>query len=55
MGTKVHEVPNFDHKIRRDHEKISHERRDYEAVDEKNLILRYVPKNDGNKNSGSKG
>ena len=35
--------------------KISHERRDYESVDEKKLILGYVPKNYEKKNSGSKG
>ena len=28
---------NFDPKIRRDHQKISYERRDYESVDEKSL------------------
>ena len=28
---------NFDFKIRRDHQKISYERRDYESVDEKSL------------------
>ena len=31
--------------FRRDHQKISYERRDYESVDEKKLILVYVPKN----------
>ena len=35
--------------------KISYERRDYESVDEKKLILGYVPKNYEKKNSGSKG
>ena len=28
---------NFDFKIRRDHQKISYERRNYESVDEKSL------------------
>ena len=28
---------NLDFKIRRDHQKISYERRDYESVDEKSL------------------
>ena len=28
---------NFDLNFRRDHQKISYERRDYESVDEKNL------------------
>ena len=28
---------NFDFKIRRDHQKISYKRRDYESVDEKSL------------------
>ena len=28
---------NFDFKIRRDHQKKSYERRDYESVDEKSL------------------
>ena len=28
---------NFNFKIRRDHKKISYERRDYESVDEKSL------------------
>ena len=42
--------------FRRDHQKISYERRDYESVDEKKLILVYVPKNyEKKKNSGSKG
>ena len=35
--------------------KISYERRDYESVDEKSLILGYIPKNDVKYNSGSKG
>ena len=39
---------NFDFKIRRDHQKNSYERRDYESVDE-NSLLGYVPKNDEKK------
>ena len=35
--------------------KNSYERRDYELIDEKKLILVYVPKNYEKKNSGSKG
>ena len=46
---------NFDSKIRRDHQKISYERRDYESVDEKKPILGYVLKNYEKKNSGTKG
>ena len=30
---------NFDFKIRRDHQKISNERRDYESVEEKSLYI----------------
>ena len=40
---------NFDSKIRRDHQKISYERRDDESVDEKEPILGYAPKNDEKK------
>ena len=42
---------NFDFNLRRDHQKISFERRVYESVDEKS----YVPKNDEKKNSGGNG
>ena len=34
-ATKCMNCQNFDSKIRRDHQKISYERRDYESVDEK--------------------
>ena len=44
----------FDFNLRRDHQKFSYERRDYESVDEE-PILGYVPKNDEKKNSGGKG
>ena len=43
----------FDFNLRRDHQKISYERRDYESVDEKS-IFGYVPKN-CEENSGGKG
>ena len=36
---------NFDFNLRRDHQKIPYERHDYELVDEKSLLLGYVPKN----------
>ena len=37
---------NFNFNLRRDHQKISYEHRNYESVDEKSLaILGYVPKN----------
>ena len=32
MCTKVYKLPKFWFKIRRDHKKISYERRDYESV-----------------------
>ena len=41
---------HFDFNLRRDHQKISFERRDYESVDEP--ILGYVPENDEKKKSG---
>ena len=43
----------FDFNFRRDHQKISYERRDYESVEEKSL-LGYAPKNDEKENSGGK-
>ena len=42
---------NFDFNLRRDNQKISYERCDYESVDEKSLSYA-VSKNDGKKNSG---
>ena len=45
---------NFDFKIRRDHQKISYEHRDYESVDEKYLSQTMCRKTK-KKNSGSKG
>ena len=46
----------FDFNFRRDHQKISHERRVDESVNEKSLSsLGYVPKNDEKNNSGDKG
>ena len=36
----------FDFNLRRDHKKISYERRNYESVDGKRVFLAYVPKND---------
>ena len=41
---------NFDYNLRRDHRKISYERRDW-----KESYLGYVPKNYEKENSGSKG
>ena len=38
---------------RRDRQKISYERGDYESVDEK-ILSCYVPKNDDKKNAGGK-
>ena len=43
---------NVDYNLRRDHPKISYERRDYESVDEKSL---YVPKNDEKRIQDEKG
>ena len=45
---------NFEFNFRRDHQKISYERRAYESVDEKKPILGYVPKNDKKKSGGKR-
>ena len=47
---------NFDFKIRRDHQKISYERRAYETKEPtKEPILEYVPKNDKKRIQAVKG
>ena len=46
-------VTNFD--LRRDHQKISYERRDYESVDEKSLSWAICSEKLQKNNSGSKG
>ena len=43
-----------DFKIRRDHQKFSYERHDYESVDER-VYLRLCPEKQRKKNSGSEG
>ena len=37
---------HYDFNLRRDHQKISYERRAYELVDERAYITSYVPKNE---------
>ena len=46
---------NLDFNLRRDHQKISYERRDYDSVDEKNLSWAMSRKTKKKKNSGHKG
>ena len=46
---------NFDFNLRRDHQKDSNERRNYESVDKKEPILGYIPKNDEKRNLVLKG
>ena len=46
---------HFYFNLRRDHQKISFERRDYESVDEKSLSLAMPRKTMKKKNSGGKG
>ena len=54
--TQVNELlqfgQNFDVKIRRDHEKNSYERRAYESVDDRSIILGYISKIYEKNNSG---
>ena len=46
---------SFYFNFRREHQKISYERRDYESVDEKKTILGYVSKNDEKRIQEEKG